>query len=169
MDEGRDRGPRDRVSHRAVDAIVAAVFFAVGAVMIWDNLRLGAGWAPDGPQAGYFPLRIGVIICLCSAFILAQHALSKERPTHPFVKWERLKPVLLVLGPTALFILAIQLAGIYIAAALFIAGFMRFMGRYSWLKTLAVSLGVAAILFWTFEIQFMVPLPKGPLDALFTY
>jgi len=169
MEQGRDRGTRDRVSHRAVDAIVAAVFFVVGAVMIWDNLRLGAGWAPDGPQAGYFPLRIGVIICLCSAFILAQHAISKERPTHAFVKWERLKPVLLVLGPTALFILAIQLAGIYIAAALFIAGFMRFMGRYSWAKTLAVSLGVAAILFWTFEIQFMVPLPKGPLDALFTY
>lgn len=169
MEQGKDRDARDRVSHRAVDAIVAAVFFVVGAVMIWENYRLGAGWAPDGPQAGYFPLRVGAIICLCSAFILAQLAASKRQPTHAFVKWERLKPVLLVLAPTALFVVAIQFAGIYIAAALFIAGFMRFMGKYSWLKTLAVSLGVAATLFWTFELQFMVPLPKGPLDALFTY
>jgi putative tricarboxylic transport membrane protein len=33
----------------------------------------------------------------------------------------------------------------------------------------AVSLGVSAVLFWMFEIQFMVPLPKGPLEALFGY
>jgi putative tricarboxylic transport membrane protein len=24
-------------------------------------------------------------------------------------------------------------------------------------------------LFWMFEVQFMVPLPKGPLEALFGY
>lgn len=169
MEQDKDRDARGRVSHRLVDAVVAAAFFAVGAVMVWDNHRLGAGWAPDGPQAGYFPLRIGVIICLCSAFILAQLAFSRQGAAREFVKWEQLKPVLAVLAPTALFVLAIEFAGIYIASALFIGGFMRVMGRYGWVKTLAVSLGVAAALFWTFEVQFMVPLPKGPLDSLFTY
>ena len=170
MEQDGNAGDRVRVSHGMVDAIVAAVLFAVGVVMIVDNHRIGAGWAPDGPQAGYFPLRIGAIICVCSTVILVQHFLKRKRePAREFVKWERLKPVLLVLGPTALYVLVIQLVGIYIASAVFIAAFMRVMGRYSWLKTLAISLGVSAVLFWTFEIQFQVPLPKGPLDALFTY
>jgi putative tricarboxylic transport membrane protein len=43
------------------------------------------------------------------------------------------------------------------------------MDKSSWLKTVAVSAGVSAVLFWMFEIQFMVPLPKGPLEALFGY
>jgi hypothetical protein len=46
---------------------------------------------------------------------------------------------------------------------------MRLMDKYSWLKTLAVSIGLNAVLFWLFEIQFLVPLPKGPLEALFGY
>lgn len=168
MEQDSKPGEPVRMSHARVDAIVAAVIFLVGVVMIVDNYRIGAGWASDGPQAGYFPLRIGAIICLCSAAILVQLFLKMQQPSHEFVKWDRLKPVLLVLGPTALYVLGIQIAGIYIASAVFIAGFMRVMGKYSWLKTLSISLGVAAALFWMFEIQFMVPLPKGPLDNLFT-
>jgi hypothetical protein len=80
-----------------------------------------------------------------------------------------LKPVLLVLLPTALYVLAIQLIGIYVSSALFIGGFMRIMGRYGWGKTLLVSVGFSAVLFWLFEVQFLVPLPKGPLEEMFGY
>jgi putative tricarboxylic transport membrane protein len=153
-----------RVSHGTVDTVVACVIFLIGVVMIVDNNRIGAGWASDGPQAGYFPLRIGAIICLCSAAILVQNLLAKRKQPREFVSWDRLKPVLLVLGPTALYVIATQFA----ASAVFIAGFMRIMGKYSWVKTLAVSLGVAVTMFWMFEIQFLVPLPKGPLDVLFS-
>ena len=57
----------------------------------------------------------------------------------------------------------------YIAALALIAGFMRVLGKYSWLKSLAVGLSVVAVVFWLFEIQFMVPLIKGPLEAAFGY
>ena len=77
--------------------------------------------------------------------------------------------MLLVLVPTIVYVLAIQLIGIYVASALFIAAFMRVMDKYSWLKTLVISIGVNVTLFWMFEVQFMVPLPKGPLEALFGY
>jgi putative tricarboxylic transport membrane protein len=168
MEQDNKPGERVRMPHATVDAIVAAVIFAIGVVMIVDNYRIGAGWASDGPEAGYFPLRIGAIICVCSAVVLAQLLFGKSKPAHEFVTWDRLKPVLLVLGPTVLYVAATQLAGIYIASAIFIGGFMRIMGKYSWVKTLSVSLGVVAVMFWMFELQFMVPLPKGPLDALFT-
>jgi hypothetical protein len=75
----------------------------------------------------------------------------------------------MVLLPTAVYVLAIQLTGIYVASAIFIAAFMRVMDKYSWLKAVLVGVGVSITMFWMFEVQFMVPLPKGPLEALFGY
>ena len=75
----------------------------------------------------------------------------------------------MVLLPTIVYVLATQFVGIYVASTIFIAAFMRVMDKRSWLKVILISLGVSAALFWLFEIQFMVPLPKGPLEALLGY
>jgi hypothetical protein len=56
-----------------------------------------------------------------------------------------------------------------VASAIFIAAFMRFIGKFGWLKSVLVGLGISGTLFWIFEIMFQVPLPKGPLEALFGY
>ncbi|MDD5333829.1 MAG: tripartite tricarboxylate transporter TctB family protein [Rhodoferax sp.] len=156
-------------SFSAVDAIAAVVIFAVGVVMMVDNYKIGAGWASDGPESGYFPFRIGAILCFASLVVALRSLLGKQRKLEIFVSRERFKPVLLVLLPTAVYVLAIQFLGIYVASTLFIAAFMRVMDKSSWLKTLLVSLGVSVLLFWMFEIQFKVPLPKGPLEAWFGY
>jgi putative tricarboxylic transport membrane protein len=157
------------VPERVVEITVAVFMFVIGAVMMIDNYHLGAGWAKDGPQSGYFPFRIGAIICLASVAVLLQVLLRSKRRNAVFVTYPQLKLVLYVLVPTLVYVAAIQFAGIYLASAVFIAAFMRIMDKYSWLKTLAVSVGLNAILFWLFEVQFLVPLPKGPLEALFGY
>lgn len=157
------------LSHSAAETITAAGIFAIGVVMIIDNYKIGAGWASDGPESGYFPLRIGVILCLASLVVLFKSLFSKQREGEIFVTWKKLRPVLLVLLPTAVYVLAIKFLGIYVASALFIAAFMRVMDKSSWWKILLVSIGVNALLFWMFEMQFSVPLPKGPLEALFGY
>ena len=66
-------------------------------------------------------------------------------------------------------VLLAHVAMVIVASALFIAAFMRVMDKYSWLKTLLISVAVSVTLYWMFEIQFMVPLPKGPLEALIGY
>jgi putative tricarboxylic transport membrane protein len=152
-----------------VEAIAALVIFLIGVVMIIDNYRLGAGWAADGPQGGYFPLRIGAILCIAAAAVLFNSLFGKHRNHAVFVTWARLKLVLMVFVPTVLYVLATQFIGIYVASAIFIAAFMRVMDKRSWLKVMLVSVGVSAALFWLFEIQFRVPLPKGPLEALLGY
>ncbi len=156
-------------SFSAVDAITAVVIFAVGVVMMVDNYKIGAGWASDGPESGYFPFRIGAILCFASLVVALRSLLGKQRRLEIFVSRERFKPVLLVLLPTAVYVLAIQFLGIYVASTLFIGAFMRAMDKSSWLKTLLVSLGASVLLFWMFEIQFKVPLPKGPLEAWLGY
>ena len=160
---------RGGLTHSATDALTATCIFTVGVVMMIDNYRIGSGWAPDGPESGYFPFRIGAILCIASVVVLLRSLFGKQRKRELFVSWAKFRLVLLVLAPTALYVLAIQFAGIYVASTLFIAAFMRVMDKYSWTKTLLISIGVNLTLFWLFELQFMVPLPKGPLEALFGF
>lgn len=170
MDQEQTQGPPGGgLSHSQVDAITAVVIFLIGVVMMVDNYKVGAGWATDGPQSGYFPSRIGAILCIAALVVFIKSLFGKAQNHAVFVSWERLKLVLLVLVPTALYVLAIQFVGIYVASTVFIAAFMRVMGKRSWLKVALISLGVSGALFWMFEIQFLVPLPKGPLEALFGY
>ncbi len=167
--QNQDKAHRGGLSHGAMDAIASVVIFIIGVVMMIDNYKIGAGWASDGPESGYFPFRIGAILCIASVVVLLKSLFGKTRKREIFVSWERFKLVLLVLLPTAVYVLAIQFIGIYVASALFIAAFMRVMDKYSWLKSLLVSVAVSVALYWMFEIQFMVPLPKGPLEALIGY
>jgi len=170
LNRDQDAPPqRGAVSQRAVATATTAITFLIGIVMIADNYQLGAGWDAEGPQAGYFPLRIGVIICIASVVVFFQSLFGKGAAGKTFVTLARLRPVLAVLLPTILYVAAIEYLGIYVASAIFIAAFMRVMDKYSWLKTIVISVGVNAALFWLFEIQFLVPLPKGPLEAMFGY
>jgi hypothetical protein len=55
--------------------------------------------------------------------------------------------------------------GIYVASAIFIFAFMMVVGREAILKSLGVSVITPTLLFLMFEKWFLVPLPKGPLEA----
>lgn len=162
--------PRDSgLSFGAIDAITAVVVFVLGLVMMVDNHRIGSSWAADGPESGYFPYYIGLILCLAGAGVAVMSLFGKRRNRLVFVTWDRFRQVLMVLLPTIVYVLVIQFAGIYVASTFFIAAFMRILGRIGWLKTVLVSVGVNALLFWMFEIQFMVPLPKGPMEVMLGY
>jgi len=151
---------------RTAEMFTAAGFFAIGAIVIFDSLRLGIGWQEDGPKAGYFPFYIGVIICFSSLVNLVA-ALAAARKKNPaFVEVGQLRLVLSVLVPTAVYVGLIGWTGIYVASALFVALFMRWLGKYVWWKVAAVSIGNSVVFFVIFEVWFKIPLPKGPLEAL---
>jgi riboflavin transporter FmnP len=71
-----------------------------------------------------------------------------------------------VLAPATVFVLAIQVFGIYLAGAAYIGVFMRWLGRYSLVVSSAVGLAVMTFFFLLFEVWFKVPLYKGLLDPL---
>lgn len=155
------------LSRRHVEYGVAALLLALAALVVWDNQRIGAGWSDTGPQAGYFPLRVGAVLGLCAiaAFVQALRSPSQEQ----FASWLQLRRVAQVLLPLTAYVALIAPLGIYVASVLFITGFMLFAGRYAWWKGLALSGFTSALLFHVFEIQFKVPLPKGPLEAWLGY
>jgi hypothetical protein len=152
---------------RGAEVTVALVLFALGALVVYDSHRLGSSWGSDGPEAGYFPFYIGVIMCFASAAIIGQTLVGRGASRDVvFVQWQPLRQVLSVLVPAALFVLGIQLAGLYVAAAIYIAAFMRWLGNYSWLNSVVLGTVVSAAAFLTFEVWFQVPLYKGAFDPL---
>ena len=152
-----------------VDLVVAALIFLLGATVSWDSYRLGTSWAEDGPQAGYFPFYIGLLICISSAVVAVQSLLKRKRDTQIFAQYDQLKQVMVILLPSTAYVLGVQLIGIYISSAVFIALFMRLVGKYTWLRGVVVGVAVSAVAFVLFEIWFTIPLPKGPLEALLGY
>lgn len=160
---------KSAASVKIVDAITAIVIFLIGSLVMWDSIRLGAKWGSDGPEAGYFPFYIGLILCLASVvnFIAALRVRSGES----FVSVSSMKMILSVMIPTVIYVGLIggvgpvPALGIYVASAIFITVFMKWLGKYAWPITVAVSVGVPVVFFMLFEIWFKVPLPKGPLEA----
>lgn len=161
-----ESGGRAAFSQKTAEIAVAAVFFLLGAIVIFDSVRLGIGWGDEGPQPGYFPFYVALIICL-SSLVNAVHALMvRPEKSKAFVEIGQLRLVLAVLVPTAIYAAVIGWLGIYVASILFVGLFMRWLGRYAWWKVLAVSVGNSVVFFLIFEIWFSIPLPKGPIEAL---
>ena len=146
--------------------LVAALFFALGALVMWDSVRLGARWAEDGPQAGYFPFYIGLFICIAATVNFVAGLGLKGEANRTFVETGQLTLVLVVLVPAAIYVALIGWLGIYVTSAVFIAFFMRWLGKYAWWKVAAVSIGTSVVFYLIFEVWFLVPLPKGPLEEM---
>ncbi|MDX2287697.1 MAG: tripartite tricarboxylate transporter TctB family protein [Hyphomicrobiaceae bacterium] len=156
------------VSNRTVEIIVALFLIGLSAVVIWDTARIGFGWSEqEGPQPGFFPFIVAMMMGVASLITLVKSMFfPSDEDRQDFVSIRGAGRILLVLGPLALYILGIQFLGIYVASAIFIAGFMVAFGKEAIWKAALVGIGVPVTLFFMFERWFLVALPKGPLEAM---
>lgn len=158
------------VSSRAMDIVVALLFLAAAALVIVDSTRLGFRWQEGvGPGAGYFPFYVALVMAGASLINLIRAILHKRGSEEIFVTRPAFLKVLAVLVPLAAFVAAIAFVGIYVSSAIFIALFMMYFGGYAFYRAIPVGGGVAIVLFFLFEKWFLVPLPKGPLEAWLGY
>jgi hypothetical protein len=157
---------RSGVATYVVEAVVAFIVLVIGIVVVVGSQKLGSGWTTDGPGAGYFPFYIGLVVCISGAGILCQALLGKNKNREVFVDSEQLKRVMSILIPAAVYILAVQIVGLYVASAIYIALFMIILGKFSWIKSIVTSLSVITLFFLMFEVWFKVPLFKGKFHLL---
>ncbi len=156
-------------SNRTVEIVVALLLLALAATLGWDNWRTGIGWDSTGPQPGYFPFYLTVILAATSLYGLIAALRSREDALKTFVTRAQLRRVMAVFVPTLLFCLLTQFLGLYVASFLLIASFMRMVGKIALWKSLLTAFIFTAIMFVTFDIAFDVIMPKGPLEAAFGY
>ena len=158
---------RSAASRKTLEWITAVGMLALGLLVIYDSVRVGMRWVEDGPQAGYFPFYIGLLLCLSSVWNFAKVMLLDENAApRSFVSMTALKLILAMLMPTIVYVVLIAWIGFYAASILYIGFFMIWLGKYSWMRSTAVAASVIVTIFVLFEIWFRVPLPKGPIEAL---
>ena len=163
---------------RLADLITAAVLMAVSGVVLYDAVRLGIGWGSDGPKSGFFPFWLAGLMIVACAAILVQALLRTTGGS--FVSRAQLEPVLKVLWPAAAMIVLtggvkigdltlFPALGLYVASALYLGFYMHWVGRHRWLAVVTLSVAIPIVTFLVFEKWFLVPMPKGPLEAWLGY
>jgi putative tricarboxylic transport membrane protein len=157
---------RSAASRGTLEWLTAIALLLLGALVIYDSVRVGIRWVEDGPQAGYFPFYVGVLLCLSSFWNLAKNFLDKATAQKSFVGVKALKLILAMLAPTVVYVTLIGWMGFYVSSIVFIGFFMIWLGKYSWTRSVTVSGAVIVCIFLMFEIWFRVPLPKGPIENL---
>ena len=145
----------------------------LGAIVIYGALQLGIGWGLEGPESGFFPFWLAFLLVVISAAIFIQALMRRSQKR--FVTRVQFIPVIHVLLPIAGFIILTDPpgpwsgVGLYVAGGLYLGFYMRWVGHHSWVAVAALSIMVPVITFLVFETWFLVPMPKGPVEAWLGY
>jgi putative tricarboxylic transport membrane protein len=152
------------VSRKAAEVGFALVLLGFGAAIAWGALELDTGWGGSGPEAGYFPFRIGVLIIAAAGGVLILELLRSGGGM--LMGGKGLRNVALFALPLIGLIVAVPHLGIYLAGAAYLLVAVGLVGGAGWRLAAVVAVLAPALLFVLFEFVFRTPLPKGPLGPL---
>ena len=153
---------------RTADIVCGVILALVAVVVVVEGLRLGIGWSTDGPQPGFFIFYLGVALLAPATFVIAGATRRASEGGH-FVAAGQLRSVATVFFPAVAMVVLTHVVGLYVSGALYLAAYMRWIGRHRWAATVLVAIGIPVVTFLIFEVWFLVPLPKGPLETRLGY
>lgn len=153
------------VKRRTVEIITALVAFGFGILVVIGALDHNRGWGDRGPEPGYFPFWIGLLVSAGSIGVFIQ-LLTKPTDGDVFLTRGQFRRLVAFSLPMIGFVISSIYLGFYIATMVYLLFVMIAQGGYRVITALAVSVGTAATFFTLFEIWLRVPLLKGPLEAL---
>ena len=157
---------------RKAEVITALIILGIGIVVLHDAVRLGIfGWTTSGPAPGMYIGLLGTGVTVGSLLILWQTFLKRRKgaPNKPFLRPGGLKPVLYVSVPAAVMVLLTEFIGLYLAAGLYLAVYMRWIGTHRWIIVAAVAILVPLASYIVFERIFLIPLPKGMFEEYLSF
>jgi len=153
----------------------ALVTGALGVAAIVGAVQLGHGWSDHGPEAGYFPFWVSVVLIGASLWNLGRAVIAAraerapdplDDPQDPFLPRDHLRRIAVFLGAMAAFVVGMLLLGFYVATVLYVAWNAWKQGGFRLAFGLAVGAVFALSLYLIFEVIFQIPLLKGPIEPL---
>ncbi|HEX9849659.1 tripartite tricarboxylate transporter TctB family protein [Candidatus Deferrimicrobium sp.] len=147
---------------------VAIFLFVLGAIVMYDAVRLGFRWDPGfGPGAGYLPFYLSLGVLICTAIFIVKQVIQLSKigivGDKPLIQEGGLKPILWVLLPSTAMVILISIIGLHFAAFVFLLFYMRVVGKIGWLECALVSILMPIGLYVVFDRLFLIPLPDGML------
>jgi hypothetical protein len=160
------------ITRLQMEVATAIATATVGVLAMVGAQELGFGWADHGPEPGYFPFWVGAILLAASgwngaaAVVRSRSAVEHEEDDHIFMEREQAKRVATFLLPIAVFVVATVFLGFYVASAAYLTFVCWRQGKLKPYLAAALGLLFSVLLYVVFEITFLVPLHKGPLEAV---
>lgn len=157
---------------RTAETAFAAILLVASGVLLREALRLPIGWSEIGPGAGFFPFWLAVGVAFQAIVVLVRSLRVPAPPpgrAAPFIQREAFRPLLIAFLPMVAVIGALNYLGLYIGGALYLAGYMIFVGRHHWSTVGLVTILLPLALFFIFERWFLLPMPKGILLEYLLY
>jgi len=133
-------------------------------VMI-ECFRLGFGWDEmSGPQAGFVPFYLAMLMILSSLFIfyLGWKGEKKEDDNF-FINREGMMEAIKIAATALLFTIILVFAGVYFAMLIFAPLFVRWLGRHNWPTVIMFTIGITLAIYFGMEVGLKIPLPRSPL------
>lgn len=146
---------------RKAELMGALAFLVVAAIAIFESFRLGFGWEKWGPQAGFVPFYLTMIMVLCLGIIIIQ-GLRMNVSESFFLSRPAMWSTIWVFLTSTLFAFIVLYLGMYVAIAVYAALFSAWLGRYPWHVVLAFSVIATLAVFYGMEKGLMIFLPKSP-------
>lgn len=139
------------------DRLSGGVLIATGLFAAQQGLDMGLGHAAE-PGGGFMPVLVGLAIVACGAR-LAAGARAAGPPRWP--AGARRRQMLVVIAATVAYFALVDVLGFLAATALFLAGLLRWWGRYAWWLVAALTVTLAGGLWVVFGVWLRNPLPRG--------
>ncbi|HXF82545.1 MAG TPA: tripartite tricarboxylate transporter TctB family protein [bacterium] len=157
---------------RTAETVFAAFLLLAAGILLREALRLPIAWTAIGPGVGFFPFWLAVGVSLQAVIVLVRSLRAPAPPAGraaPFIEREAFKPLLIAFLPMVAVIGTLHYLGLYLGGALYLAGYMLFVGRHHGLTVAAVAILIPLALFFIFERWFLMPMPKGLLLEYLLY
>lgn len=154
------------LNRRGAEILFSFITGAVGIAVIAGALEMDVGWSSSGPDAGYFPFRVGLIILAASVVNLVQRGFLAPN-NDDYISRQEAGAMALFFVPLVFLAIGSLWLGLYIAIALYLIFAIGWIGKVTWTKAIMIALSTSISLYVTFEFIFNLPLPKGPLGPLF--
>lgn len=152
---------RDRVTNRTVEIFVCILLFVLAVRVMIEGLRLGAGWGERGPESGFFPFALALVLAIGLAFIVID--AWRQHETQPFFAAPEEWIDLLKVGvPSGLAIALTPSLGLYITSGIYTFAFMAWYGRYAMRWALLGGALVPAVLYVLLRYGFNIGMPMSP-------
>ena len=147
---------------RKADIACGLVLLLLGGLVLWGSLTLKIGWGLNGPESGFFPFWLAVGLVICSGVTVLKAFFRGSSYAHrPFVRKGGWVPVVKVAVPAFGMVALTEAIGLYPAAAIYLAVYMRWIGRHRWVTILLVSILLPVASYFLFDKWFLIPMPKG--------
>ena len=156
---------------RTAELLMAILLGLASIGLMLKSAELNITWIPNrGPGAGAWPfwLSAGMLLCCLATLYRWFRGITPEsRNNNVFMTRETMRIVGISAGAILFLLAATHFIGLYLSLVFFLLFYIRFVGRHSWVVTIALTIGVPVFIFCLFEWALKIPLPKAVTEPWF--